>query len=472
MAQFKLDPNAVSALYLAIIIKDFDVNTASKRGQWSSRFTFILAATGSAVGLGNIWKFPYITGEYGGGAFVLVYICCIALVGIPMVMAEIMIGRSGRSSPSDSFKALSEQHQLSPHWSAAGGIGVFAAFLVLSFYSVIGGWSIAYLKHALFGGFSGSDAAGIDTLFTELVNDPVTVIGWHTVFILLAVVVVAKGVNKGIEKTVSLLMPAMFVLLLLLVAYAATTPGFGQSLQFLFSFDASKLTAEGVLQALGHAFFTLSLGMAIMLAYGSYLGDDVSITRTAIAVSMLDTLVALLAGIAIFSVVFSNDLVASAGPGLVFQTLPLAFGQMPAGQLLSIFFFVMLLFAAWSSAISITEPSVAQLIQRFNISRVRATVLVTLGAWSLGVVAALSFSVLSVVQLLERSIFDFLDYITTNIMIPLGCMVTALFCGWALPRASSQQALGLSDGPFKLWLFLMRYITPVLIAIVFIFNLS
>jgi len=389
-----------------------------------------------------------------------------------MVMAEIMIGRSGKTSPTDSYKALAVQHKLSPHWSAAGTIGVFAAFLVLSFYSVIGGWSIAYLKQALFEGFTGSDAAGIESLFTDLVNDPVTVIGWHTAFILFTVAVVARGVNKGIEKTVSLLMPAMFVLLLLLVAYAATTPGFGQSLDFLFSFDTSKLTAEGVLQALGHAFFTLSLGMAIMLAYGSYLGDDISITRTAIAVSVLDTLVALLAGIAIFSVVFSNDLVASAGPGLVFQTLPLAFGQMPAGQLLSIFFFIMLLFAAWSSAISITEPSVAQLMQRLNVSRVRATVLVTLGAWSLGVVAALSFSVLSDVQLMERTIFDFLDYVTTNIMIPLGCMVTAVFCGWALPRASSQQALGLSDGPFKLWLFLMRYITPVLIAIVFIFNLS
>jgi len=472
VAQYGLDPVRGSRTASTNNNKDFDVSTASKRGQWSSRFTFILAATGSAVGLGNIWKFPYITGEYGGGAFVLVYICCIALIGIPMMMAEIMIGRSGKSSPSYSFKTLSQQHALSPHWSAAGTIGVFAAFLVLSFYSVIGGWSIAYLKHALLGSFAGSDAAGIEQLFTELISDPVTVIGWHTVFIVLAVVVVAKGVNKGIEKTVSLLMPAMFVLLLLLVAYAATTPGFGQSLRFLFSFDASKLTAEGVLQALGHAFFTLSLGLAIMLAYGSYLGEDVSITRTAVAVSILDTLVALLAGIAIFSVVFSNDLVASAGPGLVFQTLPLAFSQMPAGQLLSVFFFVMLLFAAWSSAISITEPCVAQLMQRLNISRRRATVFITLGAWSIGVVAALSFSVLSDVQLMERSIFDFLDYVTTNIMIPLGCMVTAVFCGWALPKASSQQALGLSPVHFKLWLFLMRYITPVLIAIVFIFNLS
>lgn len=442
------------------------------RGQWSSRFTFILAATGSAVGLGNIWKFPYITGEYGGGAFVLVYLCCIALVGIPMVMAEIMIGRTGGSSPTNSFREMSKENNLHKHWSAAGSIGVSAAFLVLTFYSVIGGWSIAYLSYSLEGIFTGQDSASIDQIFSDLVSSPVAVIGWHTAFMAFSVMVVARGVNKGIEKTVSFLMPAMFILLLILVAYASTTPGFGRSLDFLFSFDTSKLSAEGVLQALGHAFFTLSLGMAIMLAYGSYLSDDVSISRTAIMVSILDTLVALLAGVVIFSVAFSNDLTAGAGPGLVFQTLPLAFGQMAMGQILSIFFFFMLLFAAWSSAISITEPCVAQVIQRLKLSRNKASLLVGVGAWSIGVLAALSFSVLSEIQIIGRSIFDFLDYLTTNIMIPLGCMVTALFCGWALPVEKSQKALGLSDQQFKIWHFLLRYITPVLIGIVFILNLT
>lgn len=446
------------------------MSTLTTRNQWSSRFTFILAATGSAVGLGNIWKFPYITGEYGGGAFVLVYLCCIALLGIPMLMAEIMIGRTGGSSPSNSFKKLTTADKLNKHWSAAGAFGVVAAFLVLTFYSVIGGWSIAYLGYSLQDLFTGRDIAGIDTIFNDLISSPLAVIGWHTLFMLLAVSVVARGVNKGIEKTVSVLMPAMFVLLVILVVYATTTPGFDESLAFLFSFDFSKLTAEGVLQALGHAFFTLSLGLGIMLAYGSYLGKDVSITRTAIIVSALDTLVALLAGIVIFSVAFSNDLTPGAGPGLVFQTLPLAFGQMPAGQILSIFFFFMLLFAAWSSAISITEPCVSQLMQRFNISRKRSSVLIGVSAWLIGVLAALSFSVLSDINIIGLSIFDFLDYITTNILIPLGCMITALFCGWAFPTEKSQKALGLSDKQHSLWIFILRYITPILISIVFISN--
>jgi len=446
------------------------VSTKTARSQWSSRFTFILAATGSAVGLGNIWKFPYITGEYGGGAFVLVYLCCIAILGIPMLMAEIMIGRAGSSSPSNSFRELTTANNLNKHWSAAGTIGVTAAFLVLTFYSVIGGWSIAYLSYSLQGLFAGNDAAAIGDIFNDLISSPSAVIGWHTIFMLFAVSVVARGVNKGIEKTVTVLMPAMFILLLMLVAYASTTPGFQQSLQFLFSFDFSKLTAEGVLQALGHAFFTLSLGLAIMLAYGSYLGKDVSISRTAVIVSFLDTLVALLAGIVIFSVAFSNNLTPGAGPGLVFQTLPLAFGQMPGGNLLSIFFFFMLLFAAWSSAISITEPCVSQLMQRFNISRKRSSALIGISAWLIGVLAALSFSVLSDTHIIGLSIFDFLDYITTNILLPLGCMITALFCGWALPKTISQEALDLNDTQHKLWIFILRFITPVLILIVFISN--
>lgn len=446
------------------------MSTLTARGQWSSRFTFILAATGSAVGLGNIWKFPYITGEYGGGAFVLVYLCCIALLGIPMLMAEIMIGRTGDSSPSNSFRKLAKVDGLNKHWSAAGTFGVVAAFLVLTFYSVIGGWSIAYLGYSLQGLFIGRDIAGIDTIFSDLISSPLAVVGWHTLFMLLAVSVVARGVNRGIEKTVTVLMPAMFVLLIILVIYATTTPGFDQSVSFLFSFDFSKLTAEGILQALGHAFFTLSLGLGIMLAYGSYLGKDVSIARTAIIVSVLDTLVALLAGIVIFSVAFSNNLTPGAGPGLVFQTLPLAFGKMPAGQLLSIFFFFMLFFAAWSSAISITEPCVAQLMQRFNISRQRASVLIGGSAWLIGVLAALSFSALSHINIIGLSIFDFLDYITTNILIPLGCMITALFCGWAFPKEKSQKALGLSDKQHRLWILILRYITPMLISIVFISN--
>jgi NSS family neurotransmitter:Na+ symporter len=268
-------------------------------------------------------------------------------------------------------------------------------------------------------------------------------------------------------------MPAMFVLLLILVGYAATTSGFGQSLAFLFSPDFSKLTAKGMLEALGHAFFTLSLGLAIMLAYGSYLPKHYSIGRTALTVAFLDTLVALLAGVAIFSVVFTNSLEPSAGPGLVFQTLPLSFAHMPSGTVVGIFFFFMLLFAAWSSAISITEPAVSSFMERFNSSRKTAALVVGVSAWAIGVAAALSFNVLADIKIINRSIFDFLDYLTTNIMLPLGCMITAVFVGWALPSERSRSALPqMSAGQHKVWLFVLRYISPVLIAIIFFTNLA
>lgn len=446
---------------------------SSSRSQWSSRFAFILAATGSAVGLGNIWKFPYITGEYGGGAFVLVYLVCIMLLGIPMLIAEVMIGRTGSASPAISYRKLGKPDNLSPHWSTAGSIGVAAGFLVLCFYSVIGGWSMAYLGYALQGEFTGADSARIGDIFNNLVSSHTAVIGWHSLFMFSSVLVVGIGVNKGIERTVTILMPSMFVLLLILVGYAATTPGFGASLSFLFSPDFSKLTAEGVLEALGHAFFTLSLGLAIMLAYGSYLPKEYSIGRTALTVAFLDTLVALLAGVAIFAVVFSNGLEPGAGPGLVFQTLPLSFGQMPSGGLIGIFFFFMLLFAAWSSAISITEPCVCSLMEKFAMSRRSAAIIVGLTAWMIGVSAALSFNLWAEFKILDRGIFDFLDYLTTNILLPLGCMITALFVGWALPADKSRAALPqMSDGLHKLWLLVLRFITPVLIAIVFISNMA
>lgn len=452
---------------------DTRASASMPRSQWSSRLTFILAATGSAVGLGNIWKFPYITGEYGGGAFVLVYLACITLLGIPMLIAEVMIGRSGSASPTNSYRNIGKADGLNRHWSAAGSIGVAAGFLVLCFYSVIGGWSMAYLGYALQGLFAGTDSQAVSDMFTSLVSSHLTVIGWHSVFMLSAVLIVGFGVNKGIERTVSVLMPAMFVLLILLVGYAATTTGFGASLSFLFSPDFSKLTSKGILEALGHAFFTLSLGLAIMLAYGSYLPKHYSIGKTALTVAFLDTLVALLAGIAIFAVVFSNGLAPDKGPGLVFQTLPLSFGQMPFGSVVGALFFFMLLFAAWSSAISITEPSVSSLMERFNTSRRTAAIIIGLSAWGIGISAALSFSLWAEFKILDRTIFDFLDYLTTNILLPLGCMITALFVGWALPAKRSRAALAqMSDRTFKLWFLVVRFITPVLIAIVFIHNMT
>ncbi|MAB54199.1 MULTISPECIES: sodium-dependent transporter [unclassified Marinobacter] len=453
-------------------------STPAHRGLWSSRMAFILAATGSAVGLGNIWKFPYVTGENGGGAFVLVYLLCIAIVGIPIMMAEVYIGRSGRHNPITSFRLVAERNLASPLWRISAIVGVLAAFIILSFYSVIGGWAASYVGHAAMGDFTGQSADAIGELFGGLLASPVTLLIWHTIFMALVIFVVARGLKSGLERAVTILMPALFVLLLVAVGYATTTGHFGAAVAFLFTPDFGALTMDGVLVALGHAFFTLSLGMAIMMAYGSYLGDDVSVGRTAVTVSIMDTVVALMAGLAIFPVVFANGLEAGAGPGLIFQTLPLAFGQMPMGSVFGALFFVLLLFAAWTSAISLLEPVVEWLEDKLIVGRVGSTVVVGVACWLLGIASILSlnewsgFAPLGMFERFEgNTIFDLLDFFTANVMLPLSGLLTALFVGWCVAKESLQSNLALSGGSFALWYNLVRFVTPVAVAIVFVYNL-
>ncbi|HEY9119548.1 MAG TPA: sodium-dependent transporter [Marinobacter sp.] len=448
------------------------------RGLWSSRMAFILAATGSAVGLGNIWKFPYVTGENGGGAFVLVYLLCIAIVGIPIMMAEVFIGRSGRHNPITSFRLVAERNLASPVWRISAIVGVLAAFIILSFYSVIGGWAASYVGHAAMGDFTGQSAEAIGELFGGLLASPVTLLIWHSIFMALVIFVVARGLKSGLERAVTILMPALFVLLLVAVGYATTTGHFGEAVAFLFTPNFSALTVDGVLVALGHAFFTLSLGMAIMMAYGSYLGDEVSIGRTAVTVSIMDTVVALMAGLAIFPVVFANGLEAGAGPGLIFQTLPLAFGQMPLGSLFGALFFVLLLFAAWTSAISLLEPVVEWLEDKLIFGRIGSTVVVGLACWLLGIASILSlnewsgFAPLGMFERFEgNTIFDLLDFFTANVMLPLSGLLTALFVGWVVAKESLKSNLALEGGSFTLWYNLVRFVTPVAVAIVFVYNL-
>ncbi|MCK7552547.1 MULTISPECIES: sodium-dependent transporter [Marinobacter] len=451
---------------------------APQRGMWSSRLAFILAATGSAVGLGNIWKFPYVTGENGGGAFVMVYLLCIAIIGIPIMMAEVFIGRNGRHNPIASFRLVAERNLASPAWRVSAIVGVLAAFIILSFYSVIGGWAAAYIGHAATGDFTGQSADAIGTLFGDLLASPGVLLAWHTLFMALIIVVVARGLKSGLERAVNILMPALFVLLLITVGYAATTDGFGQAVSFLFTPDFSALTVDGVLIALGHAFFTLSLGMAIMMAYGSYLSRDVSIGRTAVTVSIMDTVVALLAGLAIFPVVFANGLEAGAGPGLIFQTLPLAFGQMPMGGLFGTLFFVLLLFAAWTSGISLLEPVVEWVEENLSVGRSGSAVLVGGACWLLGVASILSlneWSGFAPLGMFERfagmTIFDLLDFFTANVMLPLSGLLTAVFVGWFVAKESLKVDLALEGGSFTLWYNLIRYVTPIAVAIVFAYNL-
>jgi len=448
----------------------------SIHGQWSSRLAFILAATGSAVGLGNIWKFPYIAGENGGGAFVLIYLLCIAVIGIPIMMAEVLIGRRGRQSPINTMRSLAKEEGASRAWVLLGGAGVLAGFLILSYYSVIAGWALSYVFRTGSGLFEGLTADGVQAIFTNLVTDPERLLAWHTIFMIMTMVVVARGVSGGLEKAVKLLMPTLFVLLFVLVGYAWNSGGFEQGVTFLFQPDFSKITANGILIAMGHAFFTLSLGMGAIMVYGSYLPNDASIAKTSIVVSLMDTLVALLAGMAIFPIVFANGLEPGAGPGLIFQTLPIAFGHMQYGAFFGMLFFVLLVFAAWSSSISLIEPAVAWLVENKGMTRIFASVVAGLVTWLFGLLTVLSFNLWSEVKPLsnfevfeDSTIFDLLDYLTANIMLPLGGLLIAIFAVWKMSRESTVDELGMGDRFFyPLWRFLVRYITPIAVIIVFL----
>jgi NSS family neurotransmitter:Na+ symporter len=443
----------------------------SIHGQWSSRWVFILAATGSAVGLGNIWKFPYITGEYGGGAFVLVYLVCVAVIGIPIMMGEVMLGRRGRESPINTMRHLARVEGRHGIWSWVGWMGVLAGFLILSYYSVIAGWAMAYVFRVGSGAIAGADSLAIKNLFGDLVSDPEKLMLWHTVFMVMTIMVVARGVKAGLEKAVRILMPLLLLILLVLVGFAMNTGHFGDAVSFLFKPDFSKLTGGAVLTAMGHAFFTLSLGMGAIMMYGSYLPAGTSIARTSIIISIADTLVALLAGLAIFPIVFSfPDLSPGAGPGLVFQTLPLAFANMPAGILFGTLFFTLLVVAAWTSAISLIEPAVAWLVENHGMTRIRAAVLAGLATWLTGIVTVLSFNHWAfdfdfLGKVKSNGVFDILDILTANIMLPLGGLLIAIFAGWMMKTKHSQEELAL-DGSYKVWLFLIRYITPVLVLLV------
>ena len=441
-------------------------------GSWANRWIFILAATGSAVGLGNIWKFPYIAGENGGGAFVLVYLLFILVVGVPIMMAEVLVGRRGRQSPINSMREVAIEAKHSPKWALVGWMGALAGFLIFSFYSVVAGWVLAYVAAMGNGDFLdvGSEQAG--KAFNDLLADPQALLIWHTVFVVLVMTVVMGGVNKGLERATRIMMPALFVLLLILLGYSMTTGSFGEGVDFLFHFDPSELSWDAVLVALGHSFFTLSLGMGAIMAYGSYMPKNASIGSTVLTIAALDTIVALVAGLAIFPIVFANSLDPGAGPGLMFITLPVAFGQMPGGQIFGFLFFVLVGLAAWSSAISLMEPAVAWMVERFGMTRGPVCVILGVVVWILGIGALSSFNFGSGVSLFGMNIFDFLDFITANVMLPLGGLFVAWFAGWVLTKQITENELAISNPKlYMAWLVSIRYIAPIAVAAIFILNL-
>ncbi len=447
------------------------MKTTSIHGMWSSRLAFFLAATGSAVGLGNIWRFPYITSESGGGAFVLIYLACILIVGLPVMLAEILIGRRGRMSPINSIRTLVDEVGASRAWIGIGWIGIVAGFLILSFYSVVAGWTMHYgflYVKELFGGVSITDAGAT---FNALLTNPSEMTFWHGLFMVLTFSVVALGVERGLERSVTILMPMLFILLLILLGWGMNTGHFGEAVGFLFQPDWSKVSGSMVVVAMGQAFFSLSLGMCAIMTYGAYLPSGVSIPKVGLAVAAADTCVALIAGLAIFPIVISYGIdPAGGGPGLMFTSLPLAFNEMPFGILYGAMFFGLLTVAAWTSSISLLEPATAYLIERAQVSRKTAAVIIGLLAWLAGLASVLSFNLWSEISIGGRSIMDAIEHVSSNIMLPLGGMLIAVFAGWALAKQLTREELGRSmpGWLYTIWLWLVRIVSPVLILIVLI----
>lgn len=448
----------------------------SIHGFWKGRLAFFLAATGSAVGLGSIWKFPYITGENGGGAFVLVYLLCVFFVGVPVMMAEVLMGRRARQNPVTAVGTLAAESGVSTKWTLMGLLGIATSYIILTYYVIITGWAFAYIFHAASGAFVGASQQQISDDFTGHLANWQGLLVWSALMFLVTAATVMGGVQKGIERAVTILMPGLLVILLLLVGYCMAEGAFMEGVRFLFAPDFDKLTASGVLVALGHAFFTLSLASGVMVAYGAYVPADTSIFKTSVAVVTADTIVSVLSGLAIFPIVFQYGLDPGEGPPLIFMTLPIAFGAMPYGTFFATLFFVMLFVAAFGSAISLLEPTVATLMEQFKLSRVKAVVFSTGLGLVLMIPSLLSFNLLEKVFPLEsipifekKTIFDLIDYVTANILLPLSGLLISIFVAWRMKREHTCDELGLGDGlVYRSWLFLMRYVVPLSIVAVFL----
>jgi len=438
------------------------MSTSTQTIGWSSRFTFIMACTGSAVGLGSIWKFPYIAGVYGGGAFVLVYLLCISVVAIPVMIAETLLGRAGRSDPAHTMRTLAFQSDTSRAWSLLGIGGMITGVLIMMYYSVVAGWILDYTWQSVSGQAFPASGEAAQQSFNALLSNDTRELLWHSVFTVACGIIVALGVTKGIGKAVDLMMPLLFVLLIALVAYAAVEGNMQAGLHFLFAPDFSKLTATGVLVALGHSFFTLSIGMGAIMMYGAYMPENTSIAGTVVTVALLDTVVSLAAGMAIFPIVFAHpSLQAGEGPGLMFVTLPTAFGSIAGGQIAGIAFFVLVTIAALSSAISLLEPGIAWL-ERQGLKRWLSAILVCGVSWIGGYFC-----------LTQNAVFAKLDFITSNIMLPLGGLLIAIFTGWFLKRKIARTELGeLSLNGFNVFYATIRVFAPLGVIIVFLHSIG
>ena len=451
------------------IISKIKKNDTSVHGEWSSTWGFILATTGAAVGLGKLWKFPYIAGSNGGGAFVLVYLLCIVLIGLPLLITELTLGRAGRQNPINTMEDIAVRSNRRKEWKYIGALCIIAGLLVLSFYSVIAGWGLHYIFEAAMGHFKNATAQEINTLFTSFVENPYRLLTFHTIIMMTTIGMVMFGVEKGIERALRFLFPCVLIILLILVLYSAYSGAFKESIIFLFKPDFHALTANGVLIALGQAFFTLSLAFGTIMMYGAYVPRNVSIPKTSLIVASGDTLIALLAGMAIFPIVFAYGLSPDSGPGLIFLTLPISFGSMPFGSFFATLFFIMLVFAALTTTVSFLEPITATLIEKIKISRTRATLIAGTGVWLFGFISVFSFNIWSGFTIFGLTLFDALDYLTSSIMLPLGGLSIAIFTGWRMKKALLIDELNIGKRfLFRGWYFCVRYIAPIAIIVIFL----
>ena len=451
--------------------------TRNSRANFGSKLGVVLASAGSAVGLGNIWRFPFETGNHGGAAFILIYLACVLLLGAPIMIAEFLIGRRSRANTAGAYQKLAP----GTPWRWVGRMGVLAGFLILSYYSVVAGWTLEFICEAGSNSFAGKSAADFIASFNGFVSHPWHPVVWLVLFLLATHFIIVKGVEKGIEKSSKIMMPLLFILLLVLAVCSISLPGSGAGLEFLLKPDFSKVDGNVLLGAMGQAFFSLSLGMGCLCTYASYFRSDTNLPRTALNVSIIDTLVAFLAGIIIFPAAFSVGIQPDAGPSLLFITLPnvfqQAFGSMPwLAITLSLMFYILLALAALTSTISLHEVVTAYLHEEFNLTRKKAAWMVTTGCIVLGVFCSLSLGPGKEYTLFGLTLFDLFDFVTAKIMLPLGGMFIAIFTGWYLDKRIVWEEISnngtLKIQIYRLLLFILRFIAPVAIAFIFINELG
>lgn len=431
-----------------------------------------MAATGFSVGLGNIWRFPYLTGENGGGAFVLIYIGCALLIAVPILIAEIVIGRQGGGSPPFALAHLAGANGRSRSWALLGHLNLLAALLICFLYTVITGWVLAYLFKALTTGFAGFGAMAADAEFASLLEDPFALLGWATLALVLSLAVIWFGVEQGIERTAKFMMPSLFLMLIGLVIYnMVADTGFSQAVQYLFVPDFSSVSGQTFLAAVSQAFFSIGVGMAAMMTFGAYLPREVPVVTYAIVIAVIDTSVAILAGLVVFPMVFAQGMDAAGGAGLIFQTLTVAFAQMEGGRVVAVVLFTLLAFAAITSLLGLLEALAAWAMDRFGWSRHRSVLSVGGLVFAGSTIGALSFSTWAGVRVFGMALDGFLDFLPNQVMLPIGGLLIAVFAGWILPRAVAEQAIGTHSRVFSIWISLVRYLMPPVLLAILLFGL-